>query len=88
MVSAIIPAAGKGERMPGSEPKQFRVLGEMPVLAWSARAILAAEGVVEVVVGAAADRIGITEEILETLVGKDRVKVVPGGAERQETVKK
>ena len=41
IVSAIIPAAGKGQRLPGELPKQFRLLGAMPLLVWSIKALVA-----------------------------------------------
>ncbi|MEO6433892.1 MAG: bifunctional 2-C-methyl-D-erythritol 4-phosphate cytidylyltransferase/2-C-methyl-D-erythritol 2,4-cyclodiphosphate synthase [Sphingomicrobium sp.] len=38
-VTAIIVAAGKGERLGGDVPKQFRLLGGKPVLRWAAEAL-------------------------------------------------
>jgi len=87
IVSAIVPAAGAGERLPGDEPKQLRLLGELPVLVWSVRSLAAADGVAEVIVGAAKDRIEQVRKLLDATVPFD-CKVVAGGAERQETVRR
>jgi 2-C-methyl-D-erythritol 4-phosphate cytidylyltransferase len=86
-VSAIVPAAGAGERLAGDEPKQLRLLGDMPVLAWSVRSLAAADGVAEVIVGAAKDRIEQVRKLLDATVPFD-CKVVAGGTERQDTVRR
>ena len=38
-VTALIVAAGKGERLGGDVPKQFRTIGGKPVLRWAAEAL-------------------------------------------------
>ena len=40
-VTALIVAAGKGERLGGGVPKQYRPLGGKPVLRWAVEALLA-----------------------------------------------
>lgn len=86
MVSAVIPAAGKGERLAGDVPKQFRLLGDRPVLAWSAAALSSAGPIAEMVVAAAVAELDRTMEILKTWLPGIPVKVVRGGENRQETV--
>lgn len=84
--SAIIPAAGNGKRLPGEVPKQFRELGGLPVLAWSIRA-LAAAGVSEILVGAAEDQFERVSGLAAGLLPDGLIKPVPGGPERQDTVR-
>jgi 2-C-methyl-D-erythritol 4-phosphate cytidylyltransferase len=86
-VSAIVPAAGIGKRLAGDEPKQLRLLGDIPVLAWSVRGLAAADGVVEVIVGAGGDRVEQVRKLLDATVPFE-CKVVAGGAERQDTVRR
>ena len=39
-VTALIVAAGKGERLGGDVPKQYRLLGGKPVLRWAVEALV------------------------------------------------
>ena len=87
IASAIIPAAGKSERLSGQEPKQTRILGNRPVMAWAAAALARASYVSEIIIGAAKDRVGPTEKLLAEWIKDVPVKVVAGGGERQQTVK-
>ena len=88
VTSAIIAAAGQGSRLPGEEPKQFRMLGDRPVLAWAAAALGATEGVAEVVIGASAADLDRAAAIVAEWAPGLPVKPVAGGAERQETVRR
>jgi 2-C-methyl-D-erythritol 4-phosphate cytidylyltransferase len=87
IVSAIIPAAGKGERLPGDELKQFRLLGGLPLLCWSVKALAAVKDIKEIIIGAAPDRIERVRAMMQGLIPHGMVKLVAGGAERQETVR-
>ena len=40
-VTALIVAAGKGERLGGGVPKQYRMLGGKPVLRWAVESLIA-----------------------------------------------
>ena len=53
-VTALIVAAGKGERLGGGVPKQYRLLGGKPVLRWAVEALIRHPAVrrVRVVIGA------------------------------------
>ncbi len=84
---AIIPAAGKGDRLQAAEPKQFLELKDRPMLAWSAAAVAAARGVEMVVVGVMERDVERTGRILEKWITKP-FKVVQGGSTRQETVRR
>lgn len=82
--SGLIVAAGKGERLGGGVPKQYRMLGGKPVLRWSAEAMLRHPAIrqVRVVVGR-----GQNDLALEALQGLDVGDLVEGGAERADSVR-
>ena len=82
-VTALIVAAGKGERLGGDVPKQFRPIGGKPVLRWAVEAMVGHPSIdrVRVVVGSGHQPIANT--LLEGLpVGE----LIEGGAERSDTV--
>jgi 2-C-methyl-D-erythritol 4-phosphate cytidylyltransferase len=86
-VSAIIVAAGASIRFGARVPKQFIALGRRPILAWSLEAFERSSLISElIVVAPPADEVSAIE-ITRKWVHKVPVKVVPGGATRQESVK-
>ena len=86
-VSAIIVAAGASIRFGARIPKQFIALGGRPVLAWSLEVFERSSLISElIVVAPPADEVSAIE-ITRKWVHKVPVKVVPGGATRQESVK-
>ncbi len=85
-VLAIIPAAGAGLRMGGGTPKQFLSLEGVPIFIHTLRKFVASEVVDEMI-------LGIRPEDMERAAAEvDRehypkpVRLVEGGASRQETV--
>lgn len=66
--SAVVVAAGAGLRAGPGEPKAWRSLAGRPILRWSVEALLAA-GARQVVVVAAADRVGDLAAALDGLLG-------------------
>ena len=78
-VTALIVAAGKGERLGGDIPKQFRPIGGKPVLRWAVEALIQHPRVdaVRVVVGA-----GQQELASESLHGLDVGSFILGGETR------
>lgn len=83
-VSALIVAAGKGERLGGGIPKQFRMLGGKPLLRRAVEALAAhpAIAAVRVVVGAG------QQEIAREALGDVEVgPLIEGGAERADSVR-
>jgi len=86
-ISAIIVAAGAGIRFGASIPKQFFALGGRPVLAWCLEAFDRSSIINELIVVAPPSDEGPAIEITEKWVHRVRVKVVPGGSTRQESVK-
>lgn len=84
-VHALIPAAGRGERLgdrAGGPPKQLREVAGRPLVAWAVSR-LKAGGVLSCVVAAPAE---LVEATVDALQGEADVQVVVGGATRQESV--
>jgi 2-C-methyl-D-erythritol 4-phosphate cytidylyltransferase len=78
-VTAVIAAAGSGERLGAGGPKAFVPLGGRPMISWSLDACLASAVVAGVVVAVPAGH----EHGLD---GRERVVTVEGGASRAESV--
>ena len=87
-VMALVPAAGVGRRMAADQPKQFLSLGGMPLLSRTLSVLDAVREIWGVVVAAPP---GLVDEVYEAYLrpyGIAKVKaVVPGGRERQDSVK-
>lgn len=80
--SAVIVAAGEGQRAGPGEPKAWRSLGGRPMVRWSVEGLLSA-GAREVVVVVARDRLSQADDALAGLLGW---KAVTGGQSRAESV--
>jgi 2-C-methyl-D-erythritol 4-phosphate cytidylyltransferase len=91
-VFAILPAAGLGTRMsagPGSHPaapKQFLTLAGVPVLAHSLRAFAAVPRVEKIIVAVRTSELDRTNEQIREYKLENRVRVVEGGDNRQQSV--
>ena len=85
VAAAIVPAAGSGSRM-GGPAKQYRTLGDAPVLVQTLRALGGVEAVQRLVVVAPRDRVQATREELDRYDLGAPVGVVAGGATRQASV--
>jgi len=83
-VSALIVAAGKGERLGGGLPKQYRLLGGKPVLRWAVESLIRHPAVqsTRVVIGQ-----GQQELAAAALQGLDVGGFIEGGAERADSVR-
>jgi len=81
-VSVIIPAAGRGTRMGGETAKQFLPLCGEPVLVHTVRLFSQSPLVDEIVI--AAEDLERTRELVGAMPKVSRI--VPGGAERQDSV--
>ena len=88
LAAAVVPAAGRGERLGPGAPKALRELGGVPLLVHAVRALARSRAVGLVVVCAPPDGVAEVVSLLDShgLDGKD-VRVVPGGASRQESVR-
>ncbi len=78
-IAALLVAAGSGQRFGGGRPKQFAALGGKPVLRWAAEALAAHAALLQPVGDAAA--------LAHALTGLDHLPPVPGGMERQDSVR-
>ena len=83
-LTTLIVAAGKGERLGGGVPKQYRMLGGKPVLRWAVESLIRHPAVrsTRVVIG-----IGQEELATAALQGLDVGELIEGGAERADSVK-
>ena len=82
-VTALIVAAGKGERLGGGLPKQYRPIGGKPVLRWAVEAMLRHPSIdqIRVVIGSGQQE--LAGAALDGLVVGD---LIEGGAERSDSV--
>ena len=82
-VTALIVAAGKGERLGGDVPKQYRPIGGKPVLRWAAEALAGHPSIdeVRVVIGE-----GQQQMARDVLAGISVGDLILGGAERSDSV--
>ena len=86
MVTAIMVAAGKSERMGTGTDKAFLNLGPKPVLAWSLLAFERCSDVDQVVLVVRKDQIMATKALVR-MFGISKIRaVVSGGAKRQDSV--
>ena len=76
--TAVIVAAGEGQRAGPGLPKTWRMLGGRPVYLWSVSAFLEA-GARQVIVAVAADRV---RQATDDLAAQRLCRVVPGGDTR------
>ena len=82
--TALIVAAGKGERLGGGVPKQYRLLGGKPVLRWAVEALLGHSGIrgISVVIGQGQEALAAA-----ALEGLPVGPMIEGGAERADSVR-
>ena len=82
-VTALIVAAGKGERLGGDVPKQFRPIGGKPVLRWAVEALAGHAAIDQVCVVIGEGQQQLAEDALRNL---QVASLIRGGAERSESV--
>ncbi|MGC5029181.1 2-C-methyl-D-erythritol 4-phosphate cytidylyltransferase [Micromonospora sp. DT229] len=82
-VAVLVPAAGAGVRLGPGRPKALRLLAGEPLLVHAVRRLAAATSVHTIVVAAPIAEITAVRDLLAPIAP---VTVVPGGAERQESV--
>ena len=85
MLSAIIVAAGSSQRM--GFDKLLALLGDQPVLAHTIRAFERTESVTEIILVARAERVKEFEELLGQNDFRKVHHVIPGGEQRQDSVR-
>ena len=83
----MVPAGGAGKRMGAGTPKQFLMLDGVPMMLHALRVLDRAPSVTEVIlVVPKQERDRALTEVVERYGLKKVLKVVPGGATRQESV--
>ena len=85
-VFVILPAAGLGTRMAAAEPKQFLSIAGVPILVHSLRAFAAVERITSMVVATRKQDVERVQNLVVEYGFSDRVRVVEGGENRQESV--
>jgi len=84
--AAIVPAAGRGERLGPGEPKALRELAGQPLLAHAIRALAEARSVDVIVVAAPSGEEARVSTLLHPVAGETELHVVTGGETRQKSV--
>ena len=84
--AALVPAAGRGERLGPGAPKALRPLGGSPVLVHAVRALSLARGVDAVVIAAPEADVDPVRTLLSGVVEDAELIVVAGGDTRQSSV--
>lgn len=79
-------AAGAGTRLGADAPKAFVHLAGTPILRWALNQVLACPDVARVVLVVPADHLADARALL-TVPERDRVHIVPGGADRVASVR-
>lgn len=85
-VMAVIPAAGRGERLGRRTPKALVTLGGRPVLVHAVHGLIASGVVDRIVVAAPAGELDRAERVLRPFRDRLPIDVIPGGDTRQRSV--
>ena len=83
-VTAIIAAGGRGARLGGAQPKQFRSLGGRPILQRSVDAFMTSDRIADVIVALPRELASSVPDYLRS--GRKPVAIVEGGERRQDSV--
>ena len=86
MVTAIIVAAGKSERMGGGTDKAFLSLGPKPVVAWSLLAYEKNTDIDKIILVVRKDQLTAAKAVAKMFGISKLFKIVPGGTRRQDSV--
>ena len=86
-IAAVVPAAGRGERLGPGAPKALRELSGVPMLVHAVRAVAASRAVELVVVAAPPDGVHLMASLLADHDIPAELIVVAGGASRQDSVR-
>ncbi len=86
-IAAVVPAAGRGERLGPGTPKALRELAGVPILVHAVRALARSRAIDLVVVAAPPDDVAAVAALLADFEMTAEVSVVAGGASRQDSVR-
>ncbi|HVQ87652.1 MAG TPA: 2-C-methyl-D-erythritol 4-phosphate cytidylyltransferase, partial [Actinomycetes bacterium] len=84
--AAVVPAAGRGERLGPGAPKALREIAGQPLLVHAVRALAEARAVDIVVVAAPIGEQTSVRRLLDPVVADTELMVVTGGETRQQSV--
>ncbi|MEY4136038.1 MAG: hypothetical protein RL205_166, partial [Actinomycetota bacterium] len=84
--AALVPAAGKGERLGAGTPKALREVGGIPLLVHAVRGLAASRVIDLIVVAAPVDFVDEVRALLGELDVTCDIEVLAGGESRQESV--
>lgn len=89
MIFGAILAGGTGSRMHNENmPKQFLDIGGKPIVIYTVEKFMVAEDIDVVFIGVHKDWVSYLNDLLEKYLGHslDRIRVVEGGSDRNETI--
>ena len=86
MIVAIIPSAGKGERLKAEKPKQFLEIKGIPLFIYTLSKFEKHPEVEGIVISVSSEYIKFTEKLVSSFKFKKVLKIVKGGKTRQESV--
>ncbi len=89
MIFGAVLAGGTGSRMHNENlPKQFLDIGGKPIVIYTVEKFLIAEDIDVVFIGVHPDWVSYLNDLLEKYLknSMDRIRVVPGGSDRNETI--
>ena len=82
-----ILAGGSGTRMGKTDlPKQFLMLGEKPIIIHTIEQFLISASIDEIIVAVPQNWISYTQDIIEKYCKSDRIHIIQGGSNRNETI--
>lgn len=85
---AVIPAGGQGKRMGMGAPKQYALLGGVPIFLHTLRAFQESVSIDEIVLVVPAEDVSSIRELVQQKASFDKVSaIVPGGRQRQDSVR-
>src|SRR3990172_1578250 len=85
-VVAIVPAAGRGERLGKGTNKPFAVLGSKPLIIWAVEALQGLPEITEIIPVVKEAEIGLCSRLFEEHSVTKIRRIAPGGRERQDSV--
>lgn len=87
-VAAVVPAAGGGQRVGKTLPKQFLHVRQKPILIYTLEKLDACPSIERIILVVPADFITESRQMLERWPVRKKVELVSGGKERQDSVRK
>lgn len=84
--AAVVPAAGRGERLGGALPKSLTLLGGQPLVRYALEILQGVAEIGAIVVAVPSESVGLVRDLAADAKLTKVVAVVPGGADRQASV--